>query len=868
MFTSFFAFVSLGLTPAFAVDQRVIDIVTVTWSGASALAGSAQEVSKVVDTQVNTDWLKFTAMFGDTKDRGISFKTGKVLDAAIALPAKMACTGVISSDFMTSIRPEAYKRLGISDDSNRYLLVLSPKAGCAWSGRARLGPPTSKSGILILHDSASPFVIAHELGHTFGLGHSNFLRCDDARYDAPWSDTCKGIEYGGTIDVMGNYDTSSPLNTYHQWRMGLLDDSQVKQVWQSEVVTLAPSDFANGLKAIYIRDGKSAYWVEYRRQLEGVGYKPGLVMFRMDPPPAGSVVTTTAEDNAAEYGSAIGIDIWMLNLDTYQYRDAKSIGGSMSALTATTYSKNVSFSAVATQTGAVVTITKKVDVTPPPAPTLVPTAQWTSPNMVILKPGGEDADTAIVSYESSINDVVATLKSSNVDGWVPTYLSPFAVPKTVYLRDLPEGSYTFKMRAIDLVGNKSEWSTPTMVTIDRAFPVATNDFSVTSSNSAESVIAWKGATDAGSGVCQANVVDQDGLIIQSSNAKNALAFKIAAGTTLAGTAQVFDCLGNGLTGDVSISASYVAANQSVRTGKWSAAAAKYGVGAMKCTGKCTATISIDGKTNVLIGSGAATIALDGKTVSKIADTKGKSTTVSPLIDIGSTKKSVRISGSNITLIGLYSVTTTLGTLREFTRSPAVTDFSLTDSKQAALAKFGFRAEDFSSEWSLLPMSGGTTTDDGTLDLCGGSYSSERDRLERRQLLATKTKSSFAFLSSEVVRYSSAAAAAAAQKELAKALTDCLKNKGYTDSTGAINPHDFKTLPTIPVGVVSEGNRVFVHVIIGSGSDARTLLGFYQFNGEMFTALYVVNSGGFTDEQVAKWLRVAATFGQRLQGKSS
>jgi hypothetical protein len=81
-------------------------------------------------------------------------------------------------------------------------------------------------------------------------------------------------------------------------------------------------------------------------------------------------------------------------------------------------------------------------------------------------------------------------------------------------------------------------------------------------------------------------------------------------------------------------------------------------------------------------------------------------------------------------------------------------------------------------------------------------------------------------------------------------------------------YDIKTLPKLPVGVVAEGNRVFVHTVIDTGANARTLLGFYQFNGDIFTGLYVVNSAGFTDAQVAKWLRVAVTFAQRLQGKSA
>ena len=863
-----FAIVSVGLAPAYAVDQRVIDVVEVTWAGAAAPAANAQGIAKIIDTEVNSDWLKFTTMFGDATDRSVSFKSGQVLAAQISLNSKMACTGFAASDFMSSIRPEAYKRLGISDSSNRYLVVVAPKAGCVWSGRAQMGGPKSKSGTLILHDSASSFVISHELGHTFGLGHTNFLRCDNAASDGAWGETCKGVEYGGTIDVMGNVKTTSPLNTYHQWRMGYLDDSQIKQVWQSEVINLAPSDFANGTKAIFIRDGKASYWVEYRRKTDGAGYKPGLVIYRLDPPPISAVVSPNPEDGeASEFAQVLGTDMWMLNLDTYQYKDSRSVGWSMTALTATTFSGNVSFSAVASETGAVVTITKKADVTAPAVPPVIPVEQWSSPNMVIVKAGYDDADTAITSFESQIDGVIAPLKASDIDGWLPTYLSPFVAPKTVYLRDLPEGSYTFSMRAIDVVGNKSEWSTPMKVIIDRADPVVTNAFAVTSANSRELTVNWKGATDAGSGICQVNVVDEDGLVVQSSAVKNAPAFKVAAGATLSGTAQVFDCLGNGLTGDISIANTYIAADKSSRTGKWSAAASSFGPGAMKCVGKCTASISVKGKFDVILGSGAATVSVGNKTVASIAENKAKSLVMSSTIDVGSTKKVVRIAGSNFVLVGLASVTTTLGTYKELDRTPAISDPSLSDAKQVALAKFGFRADDFSQEWTVLPMARGTTLEDPSLDLCSGTFASEKDRAERRQVTATKVGSTFSFLSSEVVKYSSAAAASAAQKELVKVLAQCQIDKGYKDATGALVPYEFKTLKNIPAGVVSEGNRVFVHAVIDSGVRARTLLGFYQFNGDTFTGLYVMNAEGFSDAQVAKWLKVAVTMANRLQAKS-
>jgi hypothetical protein len=558
----------------------------------------------------------------------------------------------------------------------------------------------------------------------------------------------------------------------------------------------------------------------------------------------------------------------MLNLDNYTYSTSSSLSGSMTGLTAKFFSGNVSLSAVASETGAVVTVTKKADTTPPPVPNVLPVDQWRSPSMVILGPGGEDADTAIVGFEGQIDGKVQTLKASDVEGWMPTYLSPFVAPKTFYLRDLPEGSYNFAMRAIDIVGNKSDWSTPQKVIIDRAYPVVSNDFVLSGVGSGEVSLLWKGATDAGSGICQANVVDEDGLILATSSVKNAPVLKVAAGAKLVGTAQVFDCIGNGLAGDISITNTLVAADKSSKTGKWSPAGAAYGAGAIKCVGKCTASLTVAGKNDVLVGIGAATVSVANKTVATIVDSRVAKLRIGASVDVGASKRVVRVSGSNFVLIGLSSVTTTLGSLGEVERAPAISDPSLVDSKQVALAKLGFRADDFSQEWTVLPMANGTTLLDPTLDLCNGTFATEKDRVERRQVMATKVGSTFSFLSTEVVKYSSAAAASAAQKELVKVLAKCQADKGYKDSTDTLVPYEFKKLPAVPTGVVSDGNRVFVHAVIDTGVRARTLLGFYQFNGDTFTGLYILHADLFTDAQVAKWLKVAATMGQRLQGKAA
>ena len=865
-----FCFVSLGLTPALAVDERVIDIVTVSWAGSAPTPATGDQLAALVNTEVNKSWRSFTTLVGDTKDRSISFVAGKVLSTPIVLNSRMACSGVNSIDFMNYTRVEAYKRLGILDDIDRYLIINAPKAGCVWSGRAQLGAPDATNGTLVLHDTDDPFVITHELGHTFGLGHTNFLRCSNNNPDGTWGDVCKAVEYGGVIDVMGNVDTKSPLSTYHQWRMGLLDSTQVKQVSKTETLTLAPSDFANGLRALYVRDGSAAYWIEYRRSLNGVGYKPGLVIFRIDPPPISSVVSLNPEDSlASEFGEGLSTDVWMLNLDNYRYANSSSTSGSMTSLSATTFSGNVSFGAVASETSAAVTVTIKADVTPPPTPVLIPTTEWRYPGIEITKPGYGDAESAVASFQASIDGVVSDLPNSVSDKWKPTYLNPFSAPKAVHVRDLPEGSYSFSLRAIDVAGNKSEWSQAVKVNIDRGRPVVTNEFNVAAINAEQISLSWSGAKDVGSGLCQTNLVNADGLIIQSSTAKDAPVIKLTNGVTLKSAAQIFDCIGNGITGDLSLTNTFVMADKSSRTGKWSPAGAPYNSGAIKCSGKCTASFSVKGAINVLVGTGAASVTAGTKPVATIADSKIAKLRVGASTDIGKVKKVIRISGNNFVLIGINSVDASFTNSKELDRVPTATDTSLTDSKQAVLARYGFAASDFSQEWRVLPMAGGTTLIDPSLDLCNGSFASEKERQERRQVIATKTGTPFTFLSTETVRYSSVAAAQLAQKELAKTLAQCIIDKGYKETTGTHVAYTFTEIKNSPSGLVGEGSRVLVRAQIGTGPSSRQLLAFYQFNGELFTGLYVMTAGevGFTDSQVTTWHSVAVTMANRLSGKA-
>lgn len=862
-----------SLSPAYAEDIRVIDVAFVTWVGAKATDVTVSQVESAVRNEVGPRWKKYTTIEGASVDKSITFTLGQTLAAPIGLIRPMQCEGSAASDFMNSIRAETYKRLGISDYSKRYLVILAPEAGCIWSGRALISNISKGGGVLTLHNTASSFVIVHELGHTLGLGHSNFLRCDSGKNDGAWGGDCKAVEYGGTIDIMGNVEVDSPLSTYNQWILGYLDKSDIKQSWLTEKIELNASDIAGGKRAIFLRDNKATYWIEYRRPYFGTNYKAGLVIYRTDPPPSNAIVSPNPEDSlGAEPGTGVTTDYWMLNWDNYTYVRSKA-SGSMTlpyGSIATTFSGNISITATPTDSDRKVTvsITRKADTTPPPAPEITDPSQWRYPNISIIKSGYDDGETAISGFEVEVNGKVVPVDSAEVENFSPTYLNPLAPQKTVYLKNLPEGDYSIAIRAIDMWGNKSPWSKSVKAYVDRGNPIITSDFRVTNINSKETQVTWAGVRDEGIGLCTTILHNPEGFVLARSSAKSNPVFTIPTGGTFNAQAQVFDCLGNGMAGDVSISSSLIEASGSTRTGKWSAAPAVYGPGALKCTGKCSASINVNGNVSALIGEGAAEIFLTGKSVVKVPSSKAQVLRNSEGISIGPRNRVVRVAGTNFVFGGLTKFESKVSVFSAIGRGPEFPDPSLDDPIQKNMSRLGFNNQDFTGDWTVLPMAKGTTLLDPTLDLCAANYTSESGREIRRQISVTKVGMPYAFLSSESVKYKSAAAASAALAELKKNYDACVANKGGTEN-GVFTDYTFQALPLSNAPLVDESQRVVVRAMIGKGLSARQLLGVYQYSGAYFTGLYVVIPGekAIADAEVLRWLDVAGVMAKRLQAVS-
>lgn len=177
-------------------------------------------------------------------------------------------------------------------DQQRHSVVYTPRwPACAFAGVAHIGDGGS-AWINGDTTTASRWVtIAHELGHTVGLDHSDSrLSCPGGLQDGSAAGCLRG-HYGDAYDVMGLSNAGDgPLSGAQLDRLGLLSTANAVIATGPTSATLRDVGSLTGVRFLRFVSGGRIYYVEYRA---ATGRDADLATTRLGCP-LGPACTTTA----------------------------------------------------------------------------------------------------------------------------------------------------------------------------------------------------------------------------------------------------------------------------------------------------------------------------------------------------------------------------------------------------------------------------------------------------------------------------------------------------------------------------------------------------------------------------------------------
>ena len=244
-------------------QQRIL-VALVTWGPKPFVR---EDVQNIVFDQVDA--------FYRSMSYGKVSLTGVVTPWLPAFDVPVACNlPVIRSDGIAALTAAGY-------DPSKYdrLVFVHPEQNCPWSG-------VTQAATVYLNGAVTTYLVAHELGHSFGLGHSNLTDCKHHG--------CGALEYGDPYDTMGV--GTGDFNAKAKFDLGWLTD--VARPGKNGTYVLAPIERASRLpQALVVTTANDQYWIEYRS-------RPALTNNGQQTAGAGVIIRVSPSPDLKDFGSS------------------------------------------------------------------------------------------------------------------------------------------------------------------------------------------------------------------------------------------------------------------------------------------------------------------------------------------------------------------------------------------------------------------------------------------------------------------------------------------------------------------------------------------------------------------------------------
>jgi len=165
---------------------------------------------------------------------------------------------------------------------------------------------------------------------------------------------------------------------------------------------------------------------------------------------------------------------------------------------------------------------------------------------------------------------------------------------------------------------------------------------------------------------------------------------------------------------------------------------------------------------------------------------------------------------------------------------------------------------------VVPMKGGTKVKGHrTLDYCAASFSTEKHRAARRQVVVNLADGTYAGLSNEVVAYDTEEQATKALEELRAAVKACSPKRWVRIAPRATIRMTAATARTSTALPVPDNAVVEATMVLNRPHRTAYLLQVFQRHGVVLDIFYAGSSKPFTKKQVRIVMSFAEAGGQRL-----